>query len=228
MRVIAGLAGTRSLHLYRLYLVTNNSRFLNLPRGPRNLGSRVLLLCTRRLVRDWLIRFGHDVLLAETFVDPALFRGTVYCAANWIEVRCTRGFARGGAGCSEHAGREREAHGCPGICGNHMKLGGPAASDLPIDGGPFSWRPLAVGARLDDGTVHRHGVELDAHDLAGRRSICFRRGFNIADEQVSRDCDTDTLGSSLCLAVTDVGVAHRHARPLVTKQAGDHRQRDAL
>ena len=43
----------------RLNLVTNNSRFLILPGGPRNLGSRVLSLCKRRLARDWPARFGH-------------------------------------------------------------------------------------------------------------------------------------------------------------------------
>ena len=80
----------------RLHLVTNNSRFLILPGGERNLGSRVLSLCARRLVNDWPARFGHDLLLAETFVDPAYFRGTVYRAANWIEVGRTRGFARDG------------------------------------------------------------------------------------------------------------------------------------
>ena len=64
----------------------------------------MLSLCTRRLVSDWPARFGHDVLLAETFVDPALFRGTVYRAANWIEVGRTRGFGRGGAGYSEQPG----------------------------------------------------------------------------------------------------------------------------
>ena len=57
----------------RLHLVTNNSRFLILPGGERNLGSRVLSLCARRLVNDWPARFGHDLLLAETFVDPAYF-----------------------------------------------------------------------------------------------------------------------------------------------------------
>ena len=93
----------RGLQFGRLHLVTNNARFLILPGGERNLGSRVLSLCMRRLVRDWPARFGHDVLLAETFVDPALFRGTVYRAANWIEVGRTRGFARGGQGYSEHA-----------------------------------------------------------------------------------------------------------------------------
>ena len=45
----------------RLHLVTNNSRFLILlPGGERNLGSRVLSLCARRLVNDWPARFGHD------------------------------------------------------------------------------------------------------------------------------------------------------------------------
>ena len=87
----------------RLHLVTNNSRFLILPGGPRNLGSRVLSLCTRRVVRDWPARFGHEVLVAETFVDPARFRGTVYRAANWLEVGRTRGFARSGPGYREHA-----------------------------------------------------------------------------------------------------------------------------
>ena len=56
----------------------------------------MLSLCARRLVNDWPARFGHDLLLAETFVDPAYFRGTVYRAANWIEVGRTRGFARDG------------------------------------------------------------------------------------------------------------------------------------
>ena len=87
----------------RLHLVTNNSRFLILPGGERNLGSRVLSLCARRLVNDWPARFGHDLLLAETFVDPAYFRGTVYRAANWIEVGRTRGFARDGHSYREHA-----------------------------------------------------------------------------------------------------------------------------
>jgi len=69
----------------RLKLVVNNSRFLILPDGHVfNLGSRVLSLCQRRLGRDWEARFGHGVLLLETFVDPQRFRGTVYRAANWV------------------------------------------------------------------------------------------------------------------------------------------------
>ena len=89
----------------RLHLVTNNSRFLILPGAPRNLGSRVLSLCMRRLARDWPARFGHPLLLVETFVDPTRFHGTVYRAANWIEVGRTRGFRRQRRGYSyrEHA-----------------------------------------------------------------------------------------------------------------------------
>ena len=59
-----------------------------------NLGSRVLALCGRRLAADWPARFGHPLLLLETFVDPARFRGTVYRAANWTCVGRTRGFRR--------------------------------------------------------------------------------------------------------------------------------------
>ena len=59
----------------RLHLVTDNSRFLILPGWHRpNLASRLLSLCERRLVSDWPIRFGHPLLLLETFVDPSRFR----------------------------------------------------------------------------------------------------------------------------------------------------------
>jgi hypothetical protein len=83
-------------HRYdRLKLVANNSRFLILPDWHRpNLGSKVLALCARRLAGDWQARFGHPLVLLETFVDPARFRGTVYQAANWRQVGDSRGFRR--------------------------------------------------------------------------------------------------------------------------------------
>ena len=92
----------------RLHLLTNNSRFLILPGAPRNLGSRVLSLCAHRLVSDWPARFGHPVLLIETFVDER-FHATVYRAANWIEVGRTRGFRRqrGGYTYREHGVAKR-------------------------------------------------------------------------------------------------------------------------
>ncbi len=66
-----------------------------------NLGSKVLALCERRLGRDWQERFGHPLLLLETFVDPQRFHGTVYRAANWACVGLTRGFRRSARGYSE-------------------------------------------------------------------------------------------------------------------------------
>jgi hypothetical protein len=83
-------------HQYdRLKLVANNSRFLILKdwHSP-NLGSRLLALCQKRIVRDWQQTFGHPLLLLETFVDPQRYRGTVYQAANWVYVGDTKGFRR--------------------------------------------------------------------------------------------------------------------------------------
>lgn len=83
-------------HQYdRLHLVTNNSRFLILPgRHCPNLGSRTLALCKKRLATDWPERFGHPLLLLETFVDPERFAGTIYKAANWSFLGYTRGYRR--------------------------------------------------------------------------------------------------------------------------------------
>ena len=79
----------------RLHLIANNARFLILPgHGVSNLGSRVLGLCARRLARDWPARFGHPLLMLETFVDSTRFRGTVYRSAGWLAVGQTRGFRR--------------------------------------------------------------------------------------------------------------------------------------
>jgi hypothetical protein len=83
-------------HQYdRLHLLANNSRFLILPDWHRpNLASRTLALCHQRLPEDWLQRFGHPLVLLETFVDPQRFAGTVYQAANWLYLGHTKGFRR--------------------------------------------------------------------------------------------------------------------------------------
>jgi hypothetical protein len=85
----------------RLKLIANNSRFLILPDWHRrNVGSRVLSLMQRRLGADWQTRFGHPVLLLETFVDPQRFYGGVYRASNWTELGLTQGYRRTRAGYS--------------------------------------------------------------------------------------------------------------------------------
>ncbi|MCK7493441.1 MAG: DUF4338 domain-containing protein [Comamonadaceae bacterium] len=89
----------------RLKLIANNSRFLILPEWQRpNVGSRVLSLLERRIGADWQARFGHPLLLLETFVDPRRFHGGVYRAANWTELGLTQGYRRTKGGYSNEAG----------------------------------------------------------------------------------------------------------------------------
>ena len=88
----------------RLNWIANNSRFLILPGWNRpNIGSRVLSLTERRVGSDWNRRFGHRLLLLETFVDPERFYGGVYRAANWIDLGLTQGYRRIGEGYSAQA-----------------------------------------------------------------------------------------------------------------------------
>ena len=91
----ARIGWTSSLKFRRLHVVANNVRFLILPRGPRrNLASQVLARNLERLSADWEREYGHAILLAETFVDRARFRGTCYRAAGWPELGVTRGFGK--------------------------------------------------------------------------------------------------------------------------------------
>ena len=79
----------------RLPLVVNNCRFLLLPHKTfPNLGSRSLRVTLDRLSTDWQSRYGHPVVLVETFVDPEQFCGTVYTANGWQELGATDGFGR--------------------------------------------------------------------------------------------------------------------------------------
>ena len=82
----------REVQCRRLHLVANSCRFLVLPGRPMpNLASKVLTLSRRRLSADLQARFGHPVLLAETFVDPSRFKESCYRAANWTLSGQTRG-----------------------------------------------------------------------------------------------------------------------------------------
>lgn len=80
----------------RLGLVVNNSRFLVLAQRQRypNLASRVLALTLQRLSADWQERWGHPVLVVETFVDESQYRGTCYRACGFAAVGATVGFGR--------------------------------------------------------------------------------------------------------------------------------------
>jgi hypothetical protein len=79
----------------RRALIANNARFLILPdlHYP-NLASRVLKLILARLSTDWQQRYGHPIVLVESFVDPEQFRGTTYKCSGWSELGLTKGWGR--------------------------------------------------------------------------------------------------------------------------------------
>jgi hypothetical protein len=79
----------------RLSLVVNNIRFLLMPdKTFPNLGTKSLRLILSRLSSDWQTKYGHPVLVVETFVDPEQFCGTVYTANGWQELGKTDGSGR--------------------------------------------------------------------------------------------------------------------------------------
>lgn len=79
----------------RLALLVNLSRYCLLPdKTFPNLGTRVLRLTLDRLSADWQSHYGHPVLIAETFVDPEQFCGTVFTANGWVELGQTDGWGR--------------------------------------------------------------------------------------------------------------------------------------
>ena len=91
----------------RLRYVTNNQRFCVLEKHRRpNLASEVLSLALRRLSVDFEERWGHPVVLVETFTDPARHRGTCYQASNFTALGRTAGFARR-AGHFTHHGAQK-------------------------------------------------------------------------------------------------------------------------
>jgi hypothetical protein len=78
-----------------LHLLTNNTRFLILPyvRVP-HLASWILGTVLRCLSSDWQKKYGHPIVLVETFVERERFAGTSYKASNWIRLGATTGRSR--------------------------------------------------------------------------------------------------------------------------------------
>ncbi len=79
----------------KLGLIANNTRFLILPWvRVAGLASWLLSRISRRIQEDWQGKYGHPLVLLETFVEQGRFRGTVYQAANWRRVGLTKGRTR--------------------------------------------------------------------------------------------------------------------------------------
>ena len=48
----------------------------------------------RRLSADWQSKYGHGIVLVESFVERERFAGTSYKAANWSALGATSGRSR--------------------------------------------------------------------------------------------------------------------------------------
>jgi hypothetical protein len=176
----------------RLKLVANNSRFLILPEGRHpNVGSRVLALLARRVAADWRQRFGHELLLLETFVDPRRFHGGVYRAANWLELGLTRGFRRTPGGYSDEPGSPKRVFVYPLGHGAAARMNHPDRTALGLCGVPrmalSADQMRCLPACFDDipdprrthGRRHRLAVVLA---LAAGASLCGMRGYQAMAE----------------------------------------------
>jgi len=188
----------------RLKLIANNSRFLILPEGHYpNVGSRVLGLVARRAASDWPQRFGHPLLLLETFVDPRRFHGGVYRAANWIELGLTRGFHRIQGGYSQVPDSPKRVFVYPLRRHVAARLNHPDRTVLGLSGVPHmalsaaqmgSLRPYFADIpdpRRAQGRRHRLSVVLA---LAAGASLCGMQGYQAMAEwaaslgQAARRC----------------------------------------
>jgi hypothetical protein len=75
--------------------VLSNDRFLIFPWvHVSHLASHALSLATGQIGEDWVQAFGYRPVLIETFVDPTMFSGTCYRAANWQFLGLTQGRGR--------------------------------------------------------------------------------------------------------------------------------------
>jgi hypothetical protein len=74
-------------------MVVNNSRFLLLVEWEihPNLASKVIGMTLRRLCDNWREKWGHPVLLLETFVDESHYRGPCYRACGFQQVGVSAG-----------------------------------------------------------------------------------------------------------------------------------------
>jgi len=76
-------------------LLANNSRLLVFPeRHSPNLISRFMKLMLGQLAADWQQRWGHPLVLVESFVDPRFYQGTAYKVSGWSHLGRTAGWKR--------------------------------------------------------------------------------------------------------------------------------------
>ena len=93
----------------RKFVVQNCRYLLLVDRGSfPNLASRALSLSCDQMKEDWQRIYGYQPLVAESFVDPELFRGSCYRASGWEALGKTKGFRRTRRDFYQEDGRPKE------------------------------------------------------------------------------------------------------------------------
>jgi hypothetical protein len=124
--------------------VVNLSRFLIRPCvSSKNLASRVLGACLRRVAKDFERRYGYRPWVVESFVDGEEHEGTCFQAANWERIGQTKGRGRDDR---EHSSAEsvKDVYVYPLVSDFRRRMG------VPQDRGSYR-RPLALEAGLGNG-----------------------------------------------------------------------------
>jgi hypothetical protein len=163
----------------RLRYIVNNQRFCVLPQGQwPNLASAVLGRALRRLSSDYEANWGHPVLVAETFTDPARHRGSCYAAAGFAALGQTLGYRRS-AGAYVHHGDPKLAWARPLRRDALVILS--ALFDHPILSAPNSNRPVIDLNALElDGPKGLLATLGQLPDIRKRRGIGHRQASVLA------------------------------------------------
>jgi SRSO17 transposase len=90
--------------------IATNIRFLIFPWiHVFNLGSYILKRSLQHLQKDWYAKYGKEIYMVETFINPAKHRGSCYRAANWSLLGKTKGYSKIRGGYIYH-GQEKEVY----------------------------------------------------------------------------------------------------------------------
>ena len=146
----------------------------------------MLALTEHRIVDDWQARFGHPLLLLETFVDPRRFHGGVYRAANWLELGLTQGYRRTREGYSAEIDAPKRVFVRPLHSTARVQLTHPDRNHLQLKGAPKLMLNAAQmhslpesfttipDPRRSQGQRHRLPVVLS---IAAGAILCGMRGY---------------------------------------------------
>ena len=83
------LGWSKDTRIKNLTMIGNNWRYCLIDKMT-NLGTKVLSLFIKESKKEWLNKYGNELCLLETLVEPP-YTGTVYSASSWHNVGMTKG-----------------------------------------------------------------------------------------------------------------------------------------